>query len=292
MATYMNVCGNCNISNNILWFCNKCPMSLCQECKGRHVLSPMTKHHVVTPLYCEIHSGKLRNFYCHDCCQTSCESCLFDGHYGHSVVISFLETPERNSRTHENAQRGNQRGSASPLVRNGQLDEYVSVNFNGRSTRYIPSTNYQVFHTNILSYMIFCWKRLLTTYKIWNKENKKGRDLMQSSLWQTSLNDPWQRKVKVTKRRYKTFDYTKITDRLRTVRRSDKNHPTDMVNIGLKIQPFNFQQRLCNQMDINLDSKPIALSEQSTLWEAFSIFVPADFQHIDVWLRFVSLKCS
>ena len=172
MANYMNVCGNCNISNNILWFCNNCPISLCPECKDRHVLTPMTKHHVVTPLYCEIHSGKLRNFYCHDCCQTSCESCLFDGHYGHSVVISFLESPERNSRTHENVQHGNQRGPAPSLVRNGQLDESVSLNFNGRSTRYM--TNYQVFHTNIFVYMIF-YRRLLLTIKLGIERELKGQ---------------------------------------------------------------------------------------------------------------------
>ena len=40
--------------------------------------------------------------------------------------------------------------------------------------------------------------------------------------------------VNVTQRRYKTFDYTTITDRLRTVSWSDNIHLTGLVNLGFK----------------------------------------------------------
>ena len=45
--------------------------------------------------------------------------------------------------------------------------------------------------------------------------------------------------VKVTSRRYKTFDYTTVTDRLRMVIRNDNSHPT----LGLRAQTSDFPQQ-------------------------------------------------
>ena len=145
MTSYTKVCGNCNTSPDILWFCNNCPGSLCGECKQRHLFTPMTKHHVITPLFCEVHSGKLRTFHCHDCHQTCCESCLLDGHYGHSIVLSFSESPERNGE-YENIHSEDKEAAAPPPVNNGRQHEHV--NSNGLSARYIPSNNFQVVDIN------------------------------------------------------------------------------------------------------------------------------------------------
>ena len=50
----------------------------------------------------------------------------------------------------------------------------------------------------------------------------------------------------------KTFDYTTIVDRLRTVSWSNISHPTGMVKPFTGSQPSHYPRKLCNQKDTHL----------------------------------------
>ena len=99
-------------------------------------------------------------------------------------------------------------------------------------------------HFSWQSFMaLFC---VVTTSGFSYKINGKSSDAV---VWQTPINDRHCRS-KLHKDATKTFYYTTITDRLKTVGWSDSSNWTGVLKSKLK--DTTFPQPLCNQMDKNL----------------------------------------
>ena len=96
------------------------------------------------------------------------------------------------------------------------------------------------------------------TWKLWTNRCCENNMFCTSCACREKREEIWCSRMTNTPKRQtmhiNTFDYTAITDRLRTVSWSDNSHSIGVVWLtwGLKAQPSHFLQWPCNQNDIHL----------------------------------------